>query len=339
MSLRQLLHYRKSIYGICTIWVVFFHIFIRIGLPYDIPVISGIISYGNIAVDIFLFFSGVCVWMAYDKNHNLKVFFIKRIKRVVVPYLVISTPFWLWRTGIAQVSSKHSILLCFLGDISSGSFWLKGTQTTWFVFAICIFYLLIPVLYNIFAGGDKRIIILLVLIYLLNIIGMITIPLYRNSSIAWTRLPIFVIGCAAGKHIDQLDFSLVHKKKKQIIFAGSLSLLVIFLLCFPTMSDFQALNFPSEVLWMLYGIVTICIIAIMIILSSRFGLVANRAFDFIGEMSLEIYMIHVFVLRLFDYYELTDRFSYMNYPFVLAISIICSCIISKFIAMLNKFIK
>ena len=63
----KLLEKRNTIYGVCAIWIVLFHTFRRIGMPY-IPVLTNIVGIGNMAVDVFFFFSGLCLALSVKKH-------------------------------------------------------------------------------------------------------------------------------------------------------------------------------------------------------------------------------------------------------------------------------
>ena len=65
--MKNLLERRDEIYGVCALWIVLFHVFRRISMPY-IPVVTNVIGLGNMGVDIFLFLSGVCLYLSSDRR-------------------------------------------------------------------------------------------------------------------------------------------------------------------------------------------------------------------------------------------------------------------------------
>ena len=85
MTMQRLLEKRNAIYGICALWIVLFHLSRKIGMPFYIPVVTEVISIGNMAVDVFLFLSGLClpvisVLLSYIVDRIGKKF-LKRVQR------------------------------------------------------------------------------------------------------------------------------------------------------------------------------------------------------------------------------------------------------------------
>ena len=140
----KLLEKRNIIYGFCAIWIVLFHTFRRIGMPY-IPVITNIIGIGNMAVDVFFFFSGFCLSLSVKKHNYLetgwKEYFSRRFIRVLIPYLIICIPYYLWNALFEVEGNASHKLIMFFANLSSASFWLKGTETTWYLYGIILLYL------------------------------------------------------------------------------------------------------------------------------------------------------------------------------------------------------
>ena len=91
----------------------------------------------------------------------------------------------------------------FCGNISSATFCLKGTQTTWYLYAIVVFYLLFPMLYCFLIKSSMIIRASLIV----GLIAMATVfsylPVIKLSIDAWARLPIFRIGVLYG--IDEKE--------------------------------------------------------------------------------------------------------------------------------------
>ena len=221
MNLKGLLKHRNAIYGVLAIWIVLFHINRRLGNVMTVPVLSQIISCGNMGVDIFMLFSGCCLYLSLDKKPDVMTFYNRRFIRIIPAYLLITVPFWFWRSLIeAPMASGNFHFIRFFADLSSASFWFTGIETTWFVAAIVVFYLLFPMIYKIIKKGNEQTFILLAVTYALNIIAIEFIPLYNKSSIAWTRLPVFVIGAIFGKYIDSIDLERLDSKPRYILIGG-----------------------------------------------------------------------------------------------------------------------
>ncbi len=84
--MKKLLDNRNSIYGACALWIILFHTFRRVSMPY-IPVITNIVGIGNMAVDVFFFFSGLCLSLSAQKhnyqNIGWKEYFKRRLLRIL----------------------------------------------------------------------------------------------------------------------------------------------------------------------------------------------------------------------------------------------------------------
>ena len=182
----KLLEKRNTIYGICAVWIVLFHTFRRIGMPY-IPVLTNIVGIGNMAVDVFFFFSGLCLSLSAHKHNYQKTgwkdYIRRRLSRVLLPYLIVCIPYYSW-SAIFESSGGIGIKAAiFLSNLSSVSFWQKGTQTTWYVYGILMFYILFPGIYTfVQKNGSKRKVCLVLGLILFAVISSY-IPILKNSMI------------------------------------------------------------------------------------------------------------------------------------------------------------
>lgn len=61
---------------------------------------------------------------------------------------------------------------------------------------------------------------------------------YDHSSIAWTRLPVFIFGVIAGKYIDAINFGRLKAKIRISLVGGVLLVLIVSLVVFPLGSLF-----------------------------------------------------------------------------------------------------
>lgn len=321
MNLRNLLKHRNTIYGFLALWILLFHINRRLGEPIDIPVIGNIIISGNICVDIFMFFSGCCLYLSMDKKPDIKAYIKRRVFRLLPSYLILSIPFWIWRSLIEAPREGGGFhFIRFFADLSSASFWLSGVETLWFVDAILVFYLLFPLVFRIINKGTVSTLILVIVVYLFNIIGIYFVPIYRNSSIAWTRLPVFIFGSIAGKYIDGFDLHNINRVAR-IIVLGVCALVLLFnFIIYPISSVIKILSIPSEYLWLINGLLAIMVIILLVAsLSTCEKNSHNRLIGVVGKMSLEIYMSHIVLLHCLTFYgwiELLRGWTFIIIPFI-----------------------
>lgn len=185
--------YRTALMGFAAIWILIFHEWV--------PVFEGfgklqaaeefVKRIGFCGVDIFLFLSGIGMTYAIKKSKSLSVFYYKRLKRILFPFITV-----------AAVSAllEHWPVTKFLRNISGVAFYLEDIYLfLWFVPAILTLYLLFPLYYRFFEKASNKIIfsgsILLVWLLLSNMArGTTRVDLYGFTN----RIPIFLIGILMG---------------------------------------------------------------------------------------------------------------------------------------------
>ena len=125
--MKEILKYRNQIYGLCAIWIVLFHIQRRLGFP-EVPILTPLLKMGNAGVDVFMFLSGYCLCLSFKRNNDLGRYFKKRVMRVVVPYLVIAIPYFLYKSFFIKSSlSLFAQCKSFFIDLAGVSFWIASS--------------------------------------------------------------------------------------------------------------------------------------------------------------------------------------------------------------------
>ena len=303
--MNKLLGKRNTIYGLCAIWIVLFHSFRRIGMPY-IPILTNIIGIGNMGVDIFFFFSGLCLSLSVKKRNypeiGWKEYYRRRFTRVIVPYLIICVPYYLWAAAFETSGRTIRKIIAFIADLSSASFWIRGTQTTWYVYGIVAFYLMFPLLYRFLMSADRRKHFGLLIGLIAFAVVTAYIPVLKNSMIVWARLPIFTIGVIVG--IEEEKFP---KPGRAVVLISSV---ILFTLGFLTsMSEIsESFTIPQVYRFIIYIPMTL---ALMIILS-RIGRKVELL-EWIGGLSLEVYLVHITLLHPIKYYGIMEAVGYWLY--------------------------
>lgn len=315
------LKYRNCIYGFLILWIVIFHIERVIGLPGYIPIVTPFIQRGNSAVDVFMFLSGFCLCLSLKRDSNLNSFYKKRFKRVVVTYLIIAIPFFIWKS-IEEFSSMR--FTHFLFDLSGLSFWLKGTQNAWFVHAIIAFYIITPLLFKIVRNGLEFSLICLGLLYFLNFLAYYYMPFYLYSSIAWTRLPIFLIGIIMAYYIPHFD----SQNRRYYVMLSVLFGIILLLFVPSSLKGFYC--------WLLYAFVVIPILWVLSSLFRRLPKPINSFFSALGTISLELYLCHIMILHIARFYKLDIPIGMWMYLLLPTIAITCSFVVAHISKGLDK---
>jgi len=294
-SWHNVMNCRNELFGISILWIIVFHIYIYcqtgiVGIKaegfgkYVSILLSMILYRGNIGVDIFLFLSAIGLCKSIQ-NNNTATFYKHRFHRVGIPYLLIAVPFFIWLDIFLRKKGAVQLLL----NLTTLNYWLTGDHPTWYIAFIIIMYLLFPLFYR----WDKKtnhvstVVIIIVSVISEYIMSNTGFFLFKTSERALSRVPIFMIGllCApvvfSGKRIPFWQVLL-------IVFAGMWFFALI------------SLSPPSSMVLQRYSYIPISIAIIIGYAFIRYVLRLNglwRVFAWIGSISLELYVSHVFLIR------------------------------------------
>ncbi len=275
-------------------------------------------TYGNSGVDIFLFLSGVGLYFAYQKKPRLNEFYKRRFVRLLLPYILLVIPYWIWLDFFIKRGN-------FFLDVTMLSFPLKGDVTTWYVAAMIVFYLCYPLVYrllfvkiSIFGLKIKENTVFLLLIAFwagLCLVCKRVLPVfYDNIEIGMTRFIIFVIGCRAGKWVYEK-----RALKTEYVWLSAL-FMIFYMVAFRTTT-------PISAYWirMSYIPLSISVILLLCALFYRFpNRVLQKGLAYFGDRSLEIYLTHVLLMLMYQYYfkePLLDSHRFLDYGVLLILAV------------------
>lgn len=314
MSWKSLSKFRSELMGLACLWVMLHHnVF---DWPNALEPLERFALYGNLGVDIFLLLSGVGLYYAWAKKPALSDFYARRFVRLLVPYVLIAVPYWIWRDLWLHQGS-------FLLDVTQLSLPLRGVITTWYVPAMAGMYLLYPLIAKFLFSGDRwtRTVVLcgavmlgcLLFYYMDNAI-------YDNCEIALTRSAIFLIGCALGKSVKDDEPIPTHYP--------ALSLLWIIL------NNILRRHVSPGDAWIRFSYIPLCISVVLVCLwilerLEGFGGL-RKLLRFFGERSLELYLTHVVIKNVFYHYvpiKQFDQWGVLTYAVILLISLIVSLLL------------
>lgn len=193
--------YRNEVYGFSILWIILFHgLNVKnSSLCKELEVLRGFIKHGNCGVEIFLFLSGMCLYYSFKNNEKVVQFYIKRLKRILIPFFIIDGIYWCY---ICIIEDNN--ILQFIKNITFYSFWLEGNKLVWFIALILPLYLFYPILFKFIIDNKKLnrlnyIICLCVLTYILcYLFKKFDYQWYKGIEIALTRIPVFLLGCYCG---------------------------------------------------------------------------------------------------------------------------------------------
>ena len=59
-----------------------------------VPRLCSALKPGFLYKEIFVFLSGMGLYYSFSKDSNVKKFYIKRYKRILIPYVIVAIAFW-----------------------------------------------------------------------------------------------------------------------------------------------------------------------------------------------------------------------------------------------------
>ncbi|MCR5173710.1 MAG: acyltransferase [Oscillospiraceae bacterium] len=320
MDLSRISQRRTEIMGFACLYVIAFHNIIdwpRLFHPLELFCSTGI------GVEVFMLLSGVGLYYSYSKTENTPGFLKKRFVRLLVPYTLIALPFFIWN----HILGRGNVFLTF----TNIAFPLQGAKTTWFIAAISVFYLIYPFVYKLqkyetrIAGrtiSDTGVTIFLCSVWfvILLILRKMTPTFYKNCEIALTRFIVFLLGCWLGKYI---------KEGRKI--SGAVPFLFIAIFFVYIYLFHVEVKIPAFWRRMIHVPLAFGGLFLFYYLSVLFDrLHLKKIIEFFGKRSLEIYLSHVLLLKIYQYYvgpKRFDRWDLVGYLIVIIVSVAVSSVI------------
>lgn len=328
--LRQdLLVYRNEVFGFAAIWIVLFHVYgtVRIGSFPGSYLAANLLVMGNSGVDIFLMLSAIGLYAAMEKNRPLSVFYRNRVIRVVIPYLLVAVPYFAWydllwaRDGLWQ----------FVANVSSLNFWLRDDFPVWYVSYIMVMYAVYPLLYWLDrkSGHISTVVLIAASVLLEYVCWKTGSPIYANSEKALSRMPVFLSGILLAPHILHCGEKKIHPGWAAAAF-----------LAWAGMFWFIARIWPHLIIRRyLYGFMSLCFLVVFSFARKYLpckplnGILAR-----VGGISLEVYVVHVLLLRIVGCLDLwrLDLPRIISYTAVLGMAVVLAVILQWVSGLLQE---
>lgn len=313
--------YRREVFGILAVWIVFYHVYMFNGIPLDniVYTVSALcIGKGRCAVDLFLFLSAIGLNYSMSKN-DTKTFYINRLKKIIPCYLICVIPYFIWYDFIYNQDGVVQFLL----NISTVNYWIAGNDfPLWFVAFILAAYLVYPLIDK----ADTKtkhistIVILVLFVALEWFLYLSGNPMFEKYELSLSRIPIFLLGILMVNRI---------KKNPEIKIPKMcfIVLLAVAAYCFSMQTEHLILRRYSE------GILCICLMIIYAFIRNFNVLkILGSAFGFCGAISLEIYMVHVLIF--FKFMNSFDCWDVLPGPVWYVIVPVVSIPLAKLVSML-----
>lgn len=323
--------YRTLLMGLAIISILIFHFtedcFIS-GHNYNGLIRIYKIVIGSSGVDIFLLLSGLGLYYSYKKNNNPKEFYIKRLKKVLIPYFIIALP----ALFIKDIILDGGNILDLIKNITFVSLFTNGTKWHWYIFFICICYLIFPYLFNVFNTSKDDTTDQMRLITLISFITIICILLqlyskevFSNINIFMLRFTPFICGVLLGKY---------SYNKKEI----KTSHIIISVLAIPMI--FLVKDSGIIISRYILFIVNSCLFFIGTIIlnkisSIKIAEISVKIIEWFGKYSLEIYLVHVTIRTFFNRFGL-HTYLLKNEAIFICISLVISILLNKLSSLIIK---
>lgn len=274
--------YRTELMGIATLWVLLFH-YGKIG----IPIIDSLSTLGYGGVDIFLFLSGI--GLSFSIKDGVKSFYIKRILRIFPTYfiLIIIDSLLSSHINISDIFIKTSCIGYYL-------FWENINYFEWYVPTILIFYAFFPIWHRLYRNnklyGYSVILLSLFLTGILAYIGK-----WSMIYLTITRIPIFFIGGIVGSELNNSNKN-VENTKYNILMPAISTLTLLFTYIMVNKFSWNTL-WITGLLWIPFIIITPGLCILLSYIFNKVGKTICKIFKFIGNLSFEVYLVHIIVLN------------------------------------------
>lgn len=192
--------FRQELMGIAILGVCLLHAFDWAGIG-DSVIAKVISPFARIAfTDGFLFLSGFGLYYSFSKNGDLCQFYLKRVNRVLLPYMIMGLPFFL----LSLITDNIS-LSTFLLKLTSLYFWFGGNDGMWYISMSVALYFLFPIVYRfLFIKQKEQVILAKTLLVIITCVGANFVLLdlaphyFSMVQIGVTKAPMFFIGMLVG---------------------------------------------------------------------------------------------------------------------------------------------
>lgn len=274
--------------GIAILGVCLLHAFAWAGV--DQTIVAKIMApIARIAfTEGFLFLSGFGLYYSFSRNSDIRTFYTKRVHRVLLPYMIMTTPFFIY--GFMSGNSSLSKIIL---QSSTLYFWFCGNDGMWYISMSMALYLIFPLAYRFmfFNNTEKGVIVRTTLLVGFSI--LICYGLYRYApdyyhmvNIGISKTPIFFLGMLIG----YFSFHKEAMSLKYLIGGGTLLCLMVVL---KSKSDFCVPFYEIAYRLLMMPLACICLKLL------NFRRLENFL-SWFGKYSLEIYVLQMLIIGTMD---------------------------------------
>ena len=302
INLKDFSTYRSVLMGVAIVFIMASHSLGRFAL------------YGNIGVEWFLIISAIGQYYSLKKNPDWRLYYKRRLKRILPAYLIVAIPFFLIRYPFSLTD-----FLIRLSGLNLVFFW---ERTFWFVSLIFICYLIAPYYYQVVNKYKASIVIPFVVVAITFLLSF-HMP---RTQILVTRIPMFLLGMNFGKSVYE-GVSIRNERDYWLCLVVSiLAILLVLLINYRIVVGIEL----YRLIYFFCGIPSLFLI-LSIVKKIRF---LNEPLSFLGSISYEIYLLHESIVLAIC----------LSFPFPKIVNVLISYVIAVSLAyilhtIVNHFFK
>lgn len=310
LELSYISKYRTEIMGYAILGVMLAHIKGICGFPDTIAnKLLGVFCF-SVFTGGFVFLTGLGLCFSLHKNGNLARFYTKRIKRLLISYWIISTPYFLY-TDLYL----NGDVVAFVEHVTTISFWLQGNYSgMWYIAMTVVIYLIYPFMHKFMYGCKVQTVYAVVILlgsYMIVNKALLTYAptFYHNTEIAITKFPLLILGSLTMNYATNWGEVLSIK----IITWYGISCLILF-------------AEPTNTIWLTFNVISIIVLGYLYEVCNKHGCISwiNGLFRWLGKYTLELYILHLLV-----YYLLNQIIASPNEGLNIIIGVIIALIFCK----------
>lgn len=296
VNLRSISTYRTELMGLAATMIIICHAPAN-GVLMPTVLEKVLRSWGGLGVDIFLFLSGVGMYYSLQKRVGMKGWYYHRYTRILVPYLVLSIPYYLFHWIV-----DGGGILIFLENISTISFYTRH-EGAWFVAFLIPLYFLTPWIARVIKHINNARFYVFLICILLSVLGIIPFSngLINNIQVFFRHAPAYILGYWIGKYVYE---------SKVVTFYRLINYLIVVLVLYVV---FMYIKMPKN--WL---IIVPLLLVVIFFIDNTPNSYTNNFLGFMGKISLESYLLNIYlpvVLRKLGYLKIMRDYDPGNYIF------------------------
>lgn len=284
LDIKLVSKYRTELMGIAIIGVLIMHFYSIGKLPLSLPVKMISIIPSMAFTETFLFLSGLGIYYSLSRCDDTLLFYKKRVRRLVVPYILMA-----FVPVLLYVTINEEPFEYFFYHLSTIDFWFgDSTLGMWYIAVTIMLYLIAPCLYRnrVFDSSGRLMLILCAWGIVLLILYLINNKYWQSTGVWLAQSPAFLLG---GFMMSRIEKGM-NAGLKEFVYIFLLTLiLVICAFIFPFVIPF------SRILVRLCGMLVLCVL--LNILASCKNLM--DVLHWFGTYSLELYILHLLLFQPF----------------------------------------